>query len=518
MIKKFERAWTKKEWCKSILFFLLHFIIFIGIAAAVLLYDKFSNIRGYMKDHGADYLYALFSIFLIVAIMYFYFLFEDKDMISNGKNISLLFIVLDVYFLFAWFIGGQGGNQDGRLYARPVALVSLLIYVLVGRKDAIFMTVVSCLLMFIVDTFTGTETLTSIATDSEKIIQGVKDYYSSLLISFSAGMFSIFICSQTKTRFSVVLIGMFIVIPIDLIIFLLEISKLADPASLGTKSVLLDILTKMGHGFFGGVMSTVIFLAILPIFEGIFNRLTVFRLRELTSTDAKILKKLKEEAPGTYNHSTMVAQLSEACAAAIGENADYARAAALYHDVGKLHNPEHFTENQSGYNLHDELSPELSADIIRSHAKDGYTLIRNQHLPEFLADVALQHHGTMPIRYFYAKALKLTDAELNIEDFSYLGPKPQTKIAAIVMIADASEAAVRAANARTPEAAQKAIQSVIEERMNLEQFSECDITLGDLTKITHALVNTLTGVYHHRIKYPNLKYRRTESGTKGENE
>ena len=253
------------------------------------------------------------------------------------------------------------------------------------------------------------------------------------------------------------------------------------------------------------------------MFEGVFNCLTMFRLRELTSSDAKILKKLKEEAPGTYNHAMMVAQLAEASAAAIGENPDYARAAALYHDVGKLHNPEHFTENQAGYNLHDELSPELSADIIRSHAKDGYNLIRNHHLPEFLADVALQHHGTMPIRYFYAKALKLTDAELNIEDFSYLGPKPQTKVAAVVMIADASEAAVRAVNARTPEAAEKAIRSVIEERMDLEQFSECDITLGDLTKIRGALVNTLTGVYHHRIKYPNIKYKHTDKGTKGEN-
>ena len=191
----------------------------------------------------------------------------------------------------------------------------------------------------------------------------------------------------------------------------------------------------------------------------------------------------------------------------------------MYHDVGKLHNPEHFTENQGEYNLHDELTPELSADIIRSHAKAGYSLIRAHHLPEFLADVAMQHHGTMPIRYFYAKALKMTDAELNIEDFSYLGPKPQTKIAAIVMIADASEAAVRATGSRSPEAAEQAIRSVIEERMDLDQFAECDITLADLTKIRITLVNTLTGVYHHRIKYPNLKYSRTESGkTKGENE
>jgi putative nucleotidyltransferase with HDIG domain len=237
------------------------------------------------------------------------------------------------------------------------------------------------------------------------------------------------------------------------------------------------------------------------------------------SSDAKILKKLQIEAPGTYHHSMMVAQLAEACAAAIGENVDYARAAALYHDVGKLHEPDHFTENQGDYNLHDELTPELSADIIRSHANDGYALIHNHHLPDFLADVAVQHHGTMPIRYFYAKALKMTDGELNIEDFSYLGPKPQTKIAAIVMIADSAEAVVRAAKAHTPEATEKCIRSVIEERMDLEQFSECDVTLADLTKIRMALVNALTGVNHHRIKYPNIKYRRTESGkTTGENE
>jgi putative nucleotidyltransferase with HDIG domain len=274
----------------------------------------------------------------------------------------------------------------------------------------------------------------------------------------------------------------------------------------------------MGYGLFGGVMSTILFLAVLPLCEVGFNCLTVYRLRELTSSDAKILKKLKEDTPGTYNHSMIVAQLAEACAAAIGENMDYARAAALYHDVGKLHHPEYFTENQAGYNLHDELTPELSADIIRLHAKEGEDLIRANHLPDFLADIAVQHHGTLPIRYFYAKALKMTDGELNIEDFSYMGPKPQTKLAAIIMIADASEAAVRAANAKTPEAVEKVIRGIIQERMDLEQFSECDITMVEITRIKQALVSTLSGVYHHRLKYPNIKYSRTESGeTKGEN-
>ena len=498
-VKRFRKAWTKKDFGKSIALFFMHFIILTLIAGGVLLGGKLSQLGSYMQEHGADYLYALFCVLLIVTIMYLYFLFEDKEMISNGKNIALLFTVLDVYFLLSWFIG-----EKIDLYARPIALVALLILVLVGRKDAIFMTVVSSLFMFIIDTFTGDGT--------------AKEYFSSLIISFSAGMFAIFLCTQAKTRVAVIFVGIAIVVPIDLVIFLLELSTLVDGSiNANLWSEWQNILVRMGYGLFGGVMSTVIFLAILPVFEGIFNCLTVFRLRELTSSDAKILKKLKEEAPGTYNHAMMVAQLAEASAAAIGENPDYARAAALYHDVGKLHNPEHFTENQGSYNLHDELSPELSADIIRSHAKDGYNLIRNNHLPEFLADVALQHHGTMPIRYFYAKALKLTDGELNIEDFSYLGPKPQTKVAAIVMIADASEAAVRAVNARTPEAAEKAIRAVIEERMDLEQFAECDITLGDLTRIRYALVDTLTGVYHHRIKYPNLKYKRTENGTKGEN-
>ncbi len=500
--KAFDRKWTRSDTLKSATLFLVHCVVLVLIGAAMLLGNKFTYLGSYMKEHGANYLYALFSIFLIIAIMYFYFYFENKEMLISGRNITLLFCVLDFYFIVSYFIGIKID-----LYARPIALVALLVFVLIGRREAIFMNIVSALLMFVVDTFTG------------KASAHPYEYYSSLFISFSAGMIAIFFCSQAKTRFAVVGIGIFIVFPIDLIIFLLELSTLLNSAASVDVGTFQRIVVRMGYGLFGGAMSAVIFLAVLPLFEGVFNCLTVFRLRELTSSDAKILKKLKQEAPGTYNHSVMVAQLAEASAAAIGEDVDYARAAALYHDVGKLHNPEHFTENQGDYNLHDELTPELSADIIRSHAKDGYTLIRANHLPEFLADVAIQHHGTLPIRYFYAKALKLTDGELNIEDFSYLGPKPQTKIAAIIMIADASEAAVRATNSRSPEAAEKAIRAVIEERMDLEQFSECDITLADLTKIRQALVDTLSGVYHHRIKYPGIKYKRTESGkTKGESE
>ncbi|MBQ4053916.1 MAG: HD domain-containing protein [Clostridia bacterium] len=499
--KKMINEWTKERTLKSAMLFLMHSVLFMALAALLLLFDKFSNLKEYMKEQGANYLYAVFCVALLFFVSYFYFFFEDRRLLESGREISLIFAVLDVHLILSCLIG-----YHIAIYARPVALVALLALVLTGRRSAIFMNILSALLVFVIDSFAVPEV-------------SAKVCYSSLIISFSAGMIALFMAGKTKTRWGLIGVGVAICVPIDAVILLLEVPDLIGvEALINGQSNRTYILTQMGYGFFSGLMSVVIFLAVLPGFEIIFNCLTAYRLRELTSSDARILKKLKEEAPGTYNHSMMVSQLAETCAAALGENVDYARAAALYHDAGKLHYPEHFTENQGDYNLHDELTPELSADIIRSHAKDGYTLIKAHHLPDFLADVALQHHGTMPIRYFYAKALKMTDGELNIEDFSYTGPKPQTKIAAIVMICDGAEAAVRAANARTPEQTEKAIRAVIEERMDLEQFSECDITMADLTKIQYALVNALTGVYHHRIQYPNIKCRRTDKGTKGENQ
>lgn len=492
-MNKEKVVWTKQKAAKSVVLFGVHFVLLVLIAAVLLLGDKWNSLAVEMRERGADYLYMVFCLVLLVVIMYLYFFFEGRHMLDSGKNIGLLFMILDVYIIIGYLIGQTS------VYARPVALVALLVFMLVGRREAIFMNIVCSLIMFLLDNVTVGEVTT-------------REMYSSLIISFTAGMIAIFFCDKAKTRFRVVGVGILIVVPIDIIIFLLEVSSIIDAATgsgAATEIPAWDgMLMQLGYGLFGGVMSAVIFLALLPVFEWLFNCLTVYRLRELTSHDAKLLKKLQQEAPGTFNHSVMVAQLAEACAAALGENVDYARAAAYYHDVGKLHQPEYFTENQGEYNLHDELTPELSADIIRLHAQDGCDLIRTHHLPQFLADVALQHHGTLPIRYFYAKALKMTDGELNIEDFSYSGPKPKTKIAAIIMIADASEAVVRALSNRTPEAAEKAIRGIIEERMELEQFSDCNITMADLTAIRETLVNTLTGVYHHRVKYPNIKYHK----------
>ena len=493
---------SKNEIFKSSMLFVLHFVILVLIVACVLFGDKIGTISEMLKENGANYLYMVFCLMLLLVITYFYFFTENTKVLKSGKTISLIFCSLYIYVVIAMLVG-----EKLHVYVRPVAMVALLIYALVGRRDAIFVNILCALIMFVVDNFSTAENVAN-------------NIYSSLFISFSAGMVAIFYFDKAKTRFQVIKIGLVTVLPIDAIIFLLEFSSVfnGNQTSLIEFSNWSNIFDAMGYGVFGGVGSVVLYLAILPVFEALFNRLTSFRIRELTANDARLLKKLQEEANGTYNHSNSVAQLAEACAASLGEDVDCARAAALYHDVGKLHQPEYFTENQWGYNVHDELTPELSADIVRSHAQDGYDLILTHHLPQFLADVALQHHGTMPIRYFYAKAMKLTDGELNIEEFSYLGPKPQTKIAAIIMIADAAEASVRALKDRNPEAVERTVRDIIEERMELEQFAECDITMADLTKIRMTIVNVLTGVYHHRVKYPKIKYKNSNGKTVGENE
>ena len=169
-----------------------------------------------------------------------------------------------------------------------------------------------------------------------------------------------------------------------------------------------------------------------------------------------------------------------------------------------------FTENQTDYNVHNELTPELSVDIIRSHTRDGAQLIKKAHLPEFLADIAIQHHGTMPIKYFYAKALRMSDGELNIEKYSYAGPTPSSKIAAIIMIADASEAASRSLRNRSPESVEELVRGIIEERLDMEQFDNCNITMSELTTIKLTIVSQLTGVYHSRVAYPKLKINKRE--------
>jgi putative nucleotidyltransferase with HDIG domain len=240
------------------------------------------------------------------------------------------------------------------------------------------------------------------------------------------------------------------------------------------------------------------------LFEKTFNLLTNARLIDLTDHNFPLIKRLITETPGTFNHALNVANFAEVCATAIGDNPYLARAAAYYHDIGKLANPQFFKENQSGDNPHDSLLPEVSAEIIRSHTVEGLALCKKYRIPKEIALVTLEHHGTMAITMFLDKAKKLTDGEVDIRQYSYSGVTPTTKIAAIIMICDIAEAALRAGQ-QDLDKVEEMVSSMIWQRVKNGQFDNCDITIKELTIIKDTIMSAHSGVYHKRLKYPDGK-------------
>lgn len=248
--------------------------------------------------------------------------------------------------------------------------------------------------------------------------------------------------------------------------------------------------------------AVVVFTPLVAVFEGIFNIADDFRLDELTNLNQPLLKRLASEAPGTFNHSLVVGNLSEACAQAIGENPHLARAAAYYHDIGKLKAPIYFSENQSDYNPHDELVPEVSVSMITAHTVFGEILAKQYRLPPEIVAVCREHHGTSPVGYFYRKALNLTEeGDLSVGNYQYPGPKPQTKVSAIIMIADTVEAAMRAYTPPDREEFVTRVNKLVDEKLVLGQFDECPITLKELAVIKSTIIETLPRVQHGRVAY-----------------
>jgi len=246
-------------------------------------------------------------------------------------------------------------------------------------------------------------------------------------------------------------------------------------------------------------------LGCLPVLEKVFQMISPYALVELADQNQQLLKDLQLKAPGTYNHSMMVAYLCEAAAESIGANPLLAKVGALYHDVGKLKRPMFFVENQSSYgieNPHNNCSPKFSKMLITAHTKDGVEEAKDNGLPAIINNFILQHHGTGLVTYFYNQAVAQDGIE-NVaeEQFRYAGPKPNSKETAILMIADAVESAVRAIKASSAEEIDCVIERIIKERLNDGQFSDAPITMKDLTTISTTMSRILRGIHHERIKY-----------------
>jgi len=272
----------------------------------------------------------------------------------------------------------------------------------------------------------------------------------------------------------------------------------------------LDVVQKAMYSFIASGISAVLTIGFLPLFESTFDIVTTIKLLELSNPNNPLLKKLLMEAPGTYHHSILVANLAEVATEEVGGNPVIARTAAYYHDIGKIKRPYFFKENQLGNdNPHNKITPNLSTLIITSHVKDGVELAKEQKLPKVIQDIIEQHHGTSLVKYFYVTMKNLSENpdEINEEDFKYLGPIPSTKEAGIIMLADCIEASVRSINDPTKGKIEEMVNKIIKDRLNEGQLDNCDLTLKDLDKIRKAFLKVLSGIYHQRIEYPVDKWK-----------
>ncbi len=254
-----------------------------------------------------------------------------------------------------------------------------------------------------------------------------------------------------------------------------------------------------------GMLSSILAIGFLPYLEDGFGMISQIKLMDLSSPNHPLLRKILLTAPGTYHHSIMVANLSEAACEAIGANGLVARVGAYYHDIGKTVHPQLFIENQMGArNPHDDMSPEESRDIILAHVSEGLKILEEHGMPHEIIDICAQHHGTTFLKYFYVKA-KDQGSDVTEDDFRYPGPTPRTKEAAIVGIADSVEAAVRSLTPPTPKNIEKLVRGIVNGRLEDGQFNDCDITIKELYLVQQSLYETLIGTFHSRIQYPDVK-------------
>lgn len=254
-----------------------------------------------------------------------------------------------------------------------------------------------------------------------------------------------------------------------------------------------------------GVVSVIIVLGVLPVFEYLFKTVTNISLLELADFHHPLLQRMINEAPGTHHHSLVVGNLSESACDAVGANALLARIGAYYHDVGKLEKPGYFSENQEAMaNKHETLAPTMSKLIIMNHVKEGVELAKKYHLNPVIIDFIMQHHGNSLVYYFYRRALEglEDDQQVQEEGFRYPGPRPKTKETAIVLLADSVEAATRALRDPSPSKIEEVVHKIINNKFIDGQLDECDLTLKSLEKISAVFIRILSGMYHSRVSYP----------------
>lgn len=447
----------------------------------------------------------------------------QKDNISNlYRDIPwILFIILFIVVSYNLFLSRILANGIRNNPPYPF-LLSLLIITVTILKGCLVLTLFPfyflpfCLLpILIISLNHGKITATGTTLVGAMLVSLFTEPVYNVLVFFTfGGLTAVLVSSGLKKRLQI-LIPSFLVGIINALIVMffnmdwqtaitqiVRLHKVEIAGLIGLFNAAL--ITDISWAFIGGLIAGPLALLLLPLLEISSHTASSFKLNRYMDLHRPLLKELLSEAPGTYQHSMTVAYLAQSAGEAIGANTQLLRIAAYYHDIGKMKNPKHFIENQfNGENLHDTLDPHESAKIIINHVHKGLRIVQENRLPKAVMDLILQHHGTQLMEYFHDAAAKANPSgTIADKDFRYPGPKPQSVEAAILMVADAVEAASRSMQDPTRKKFDKMVRLILVKRIVDGQFSECDLTSRDLNKIVLSLVDSLEASFHSRIRYP----------------
>jgi cyclic-di-AMP phosphodiesterase PgpH len=482
--------------------------LYSKLEAADLIQNRDNNL---LPRVGVAMLIALFAGGLYL------FVRNSRTAIKSDNRPLLMLLLIFAINVAAMEVVAIGQGLDPAIaYLTPVAMGTMLITVLLDDQLAIISSVLFGMLASVI--FNETSDM-------------IFDYEYGLVFTVVC-LVSIFAIRKASQRASILRAGLMVSIFSSLSVT--SIALIAEPGNNEYQTLLLSI----AYAFTGGLFTAIFVIGLMPFFEITFGILSQLKLVELSNPNHPLLRKLLTEAPGTYHHSVMVGNLSEAAAEAVGANGLLCRVGSFYHDIGKTRRPGYFIENQMNReNPHDALDPTVSKAIIIAHAKDGVDMLSDAKIPKPIRDIAEQHHGTTLLKYFYYKALKQQEEKLKAagengegseetaaaletvkeEDFRYPGPKAQTKEAAIVGVADCVEAAVRSLRNPTVEQIDGMVRKIIKDRLDDQQFHECDMTLKELDTIAKSMKETLLGIFHSRIEYPDkpqaLKAKEEQAST-----
>lgn len=410
---------------------------------------------------------------MLFGALYLFFRWGKVNILLKPNEIRMLFTI---YMMMVLLIRILANLTIFTII--PVGLFAMLVSLLVGRRMALWLNALFC----IIGCF---------------IFNGDVQFLMYALIS---GTFAALIIQKTDKRSHL--------IPAALGMAAVDFVTAVSLGFFFGEGYSAELLTQSGIGAVTGLLSMIVAVGSLPFWENMFEANTPLRLMELTNPNNELLRKLMIEAPGTYHHSLIVANLAETAVYDIGGNTALARAGAYYHDVGKLRYPQFFAENQSGHNPHDELPPEKSAKIITGHTKGGLELAERYKLPPVVRDMIVEHHGNSLVKFFYFKALKLYGAEnVNEADYRYQGRIPSSRESAVVMLADTVEAAVRSmlGHGKTMEEAEAAVKNLMKDKLDDGQLNNSGLTLNELETIRLAFLKVFHGMYHERVSYPEQK-------------